>query len=218
MKKISLILMILLAPVLMFGCQKASSLKENMSEITNIYLIAQNDDVKANISVGEREEFYIVDGNKTKNVDFSLISIKFNKLLPENQIEVSLKVNDVYQNVLLELNPANNYYMADLGYALQESDMVSLSFKDFVLEFENVSKNFEVDANKALEIAERELGEKINKYFSGKEFKGEGYLKILVSQDDASGELFWVFTVVGENSLKNNVVINVYNGEVIVSD
>lgn len=216
MKKILLTLTILLMPILMFGCQKTITLEDSMSEITKIYFTAENNDIIANISVGEREEDYIIDGKHTKNVDFSLIAIKFNNLLAENMIEAEIIINNVSTKIQLDLNPANHYYMADLGYALNGNDQIQFNYKEYSLNF--VKSDFQIDYSQALEIAKSELGEKINKYFNGKNFAGEGYLKVLTHQDEENEQLFWVFTVVGNDNAKNNVVIGVNDGKVLVSD
>jgi len=218
MKKILLGLFLLLVPVVMMGCQKSVSLEESISEITKIYFVAENSEVKANISVGEREEDYIVDGNHTKNVDFSLIALKFESLLPDNQIQVDLIVNDVNSTIILDLNPANHYYMTDLGYALKQDDKISLLYQDFNLTFENASQTFGVSYRQALSIAKDALGDKLDKYYIGKDFSGEGYLKVLTGQGEEEGDLFWVLTLVGKNGSENNVVLSVVDGKVIISD
>ena len=217
MKKI-LFCLIMLVSVVMMGCHKSVSLEDCLSEITKVYFVAQNDDAKANISVGQREENYIIDGNHTKNVDFSLIALKFNSLLPNNQIAVVLKINQIASNIILDLNPANHYYMADLGYALKSSDEISLSYQDLYLEFENASQNFGVGYLQALKIAKEHLGSKLDKFYKGKEFDGEGYLKVLTDQDEENGDLFWVLTLVAKDGSKNNVVLSVQDGAVIIND
>ena len=217
MKKLVISIFVLFIPVFMFGCQKLIALEDSMSEITKIYFTAETQDAKANISVGRREEDYIIDGKHTKNVDFSLISLKFNNLLPVNQIEVQLVINDVSTSVILDLNPANHYYMTDLGYKLNENDKILLNYGDLSLDFQNESKNFGIDYSEALKIAKSELGDKIEKYYNGKNFAGEGYLKVLTSQDD-EGELFWVLTLVAKDGSRNNVVLSVVDGKILISD
>ena len=99
-----------------------------------------------------------------------------------------------------------------------ENDKVILSFQEEILSFENVSKNFGVDYNQAILIAEKQLGDRLKEYYNGNDFIGEGYLKILTQQNGDSGQLFWVFTVVSRNNLKNNVVMSVEDGNIIIND
>lgn len=218
MKKIFITLLVLIVPFIMVGCQKNVTLENSMSEITRIYFVAENDGINANISVGEREEEYIIDGKHTKNCDFSLIAIKFESLLTQNQIEVNLIINNTSSQLVLDLNPANHFYMTDLGYALNDTDNILITYKNFNLSFENVSKGFGIDYKEALTIAERHLGDKMNKFYNRNNFVGEGYLKVLTGQDEKNESLFWVLTIVGKNNYKNNVVLSVKNGRVIVSE
>ena len=194
MKKILLSMMILLVPILMFGCQKAVSLQESMSEITKIYFCAESEGVQGNISVGERENPYIIDGKHGKTCDFSLIALKFDELLVENQIEVEILINNNISSIILELNPANHFYMVDLGYALKENDEIELSYQKFKLSFINVTQEFAINYNEALKLSETALGDKMIKYYNGENFEGEGYLKVL-TQSEKDG-LFWVLTLV----------------------
>lgn len=218
MKKILLSFLLLSLPVLLLGCQNASKLEDNISEITKTYFIAETQGAKASISVGEREEDYVIDGKHTKNVDFSLIAIKFDELLPNNQITVNFTVNDVVSEVILDLNPANHYYMTDLGYPLDEEDNIVIYYNNFALNFKNQSKTFGVDFNQALSLAKEELDGKLDDFYNNKNFEGECYLKILTEQEGEDGNLFWVFTVVGRDGNKNNVVLSVDDGRIIVSD
>ena len=214
MRKV-LLSFIFVLPFLLIACSKQTTLQQSMSEITKIYFSAQGDGVKGNISVGEREENYLIDGYHTENCEFSLIALQFEKLLPQNQIEVNLKINDESSKIVLDINPANNFYMTDLGYSLKESDKIVISFENFVLNFENVSESFGVDYSQALKLGQDALGDKLNSYYQGKDFQGEGYLKILTDKSQ-TGELFWVLTLVGRNNNKNNVVLSTADGEIIV--
>lgn len=218
MKKLSVIFMILLIPTLLLGCQKVVTLEDSMSEITKIYFTAETENVSGNISVGQREEVYVVDGKHTSTCDFSLIALKFDELLASNSIEVDLRINDSTDKLVLDLNPANHYYMADLGYLLKGEDNISICFQDNILNFENKSKNFGVDYNKALSLAKAELGSKMDKYYEDKNFAGEGYLKILTGENDEEGQLFWVLTLVANDRTRNNVVLSVIDGRTIISE
>lgn len=218
MKKFLLCFLLLLLPILLLGCSKSVTLEDSISEITKIYFTANTVGAKGNISVGQREENYKIDGNHTKNCDFSLISIKFDELLPNNQIIVDISINETISQVELDLNPANHYYMADLGFLLKADDKVKISYNDFVFDFENASEKFVIDYQEALSLAKEELKDKLKGYYDGKQFNGEGYLKILTEQGGDDENLFWVFTIVGKNGLKSNVVLSVDDGRVIVSD
>lgn len=217
MKKLALIFL-LIFPFFLVGCEKSVKLEDCISEITKVYFAGETEGLKGNISVGEREEDYIVDGNHTRNVDFSLIALKFEKLLPVNQIEIEIILNTQKSSIILDLNPANHYYMADLGYNLMPEDNIEIHFQNYDLKFENISQNFSVNYHQAIQIAKKELSNQLKDFYKDKDFNGECYLKILTNQDGEAQKLFWAFTVIGKNSLKHNVIISTESGEVILSE
>ena len=205
MKKILLSLMILFASVGVFACQKAQKqkLEDKLSEVTKIYFEAKGEELKGNISIGQREKNYVIDGKHGECCDFSLIQIKFNTQPLANKIDVVLNINEKNVPTTLDFNPINNSYMGDLGYALNNDDKISLLYQDYVLNFENVSKNFQVDYKKAIEIAINDFGEELNAFYNKDNFKGEGYLKILNQSIDGKDKLYWILTIVGENKRFN---------------
>ena len=216
MKKIFLSIIILSVCLIMFGCDKKDNLENNISELTQIYFSAECQGLEGNISVGYREVDYAVDGLHTQNCEFSLVAIKFDNLLPNNQIEVEFYINNQNQNLTMDLNPSNHFYMADLGFLLDEDDELSLKYGEYNLNFINISKDFSIDFNDAIRLAKDELNGKLNHYFNGKNFEAECYLKILAGQKE--NKLFWAFTVVGKSGNRNNVVISVEDGNIILSE
>ncbi len=214
MKKLVICFMMLLLSVTLVGCSKKLKIEDCMSEITKIYYQAKSDSVNGSICVGQREENYVIDGKHTKTCDFSLITLKFNNQQVENQINVNISVNDVEKQIVLELNPVNHTYMADLGYALGEDDKVSISYKEINLNFVNVSKNFNINHNKAIEIAIDEFGNELNKFYRKGNFEGECYLKVLTFNSNGDEDLFWIFTIVGSDKQAKNIIININDGSI----
>ena len=185
------------------GCQK-NDVKNNVSEKTEIYFFARCGAENGSISVGKREEPYIINGNHTKNVDFSLIILKFNDVF-EKEIEAEINVNNKTESITLELNPLNSTYMMALGYALKENDGITINYKDYIFEFENISKDFSVDSEKALKIGQKHLEEVVSNLTTKKSFDGECYLKIMTKDE----KLYWVFTIVDTKGNEFNLIINV---------
>lgn len=220
MKKIVMFIMIMMCPFILMGCQHESDVKDNISEVTNIYFQgeSENGELDASISVGQRENPYIIDGIHQKTCDFSLLVLSFNGLLNEDEITINLSVNDTTTELILYFNPLNSTFMNDLGYNLKENDKVSLTYQNYSIDFENISNNFSINFKQAIDIACNELDEEIKNLYSSNVFKGECYLKILSKQGDKSGKLFWIFTVVGQDKSNHNVVISVEDGSIILTD
>ena len=157
MKKFSLLLIILLCPIVLFGCTLGSSkIEDYMSELTKVFFKGTDVDhpnIRASISVGTRETPYKIDGIHQKTCDFSLISINFNEIFDEETIKASITINEESKEIELYYNPINSSYMNDLGYALNDTDTITLIYNDYNITFTNITKDFKVDYKKAIEHA-----------------------------------------------------------------
>ena len=220
MKRILTFAIILVSMISMFGCNQKIDINDQFSEITRVYYNGQSMDgqMSASISVGEREEYYIIDGKHTENCDFSLIVIRFHFLIEETEINIDFFTNYEKTNVTLEYNPLNSTYIADLGYAIDDGKEYSIKYQENSLHFVKASSSFKVDYKSAIETSLIELGDKIDSYYNGNVFNGECYLKILSKPDGDFQDLYWIFTVVGKNKKSNNVVIDIKDGSIILSN
>lgn len=205
--------------LLLVGCSGNSSVDQNISEITTIYFKGQdvNGQASGSISVGEREEPYKADGTHRKNVDFSLINIDFGQKISDEELNVKIIVNSVESDLTLYFNPLSSSYMADLGYKLNDNDIVKVTFDQYEINFENISQDFATSYQRALEIAKESLKSEIDNMSTSGDFKGECYLKILSSNSNFN-DLFWAFTIVGQEGENYNVVISVDNENIIYKD
>ncbi len=212
MKKFLLVFMLAILSLSMVGCNKKVKIEDCISEQTQIYFQASSENVNGNLCVGKREETFIYDGNHTKNVDFSLITLKFKVQPLKNEVEAKLSVNNVESDILFELNPMDHSYMVDLGYALKEDDTILLTFLDYNLKFENVSKNFGIQYDEAINIAITEFGDDLKEFYNKGSFDGECYLQIYDFNKD--NNLYWTFTVMGKNKKVLNVIIDTKDGSI----
>lgn len=220
MKKTFAVAFILLSAFLMIGCNQKVDITTQFSEITKVYYSGTSSDgqASASISVGQREEQYIIDGKHTKNCDFSLLIVRFDFNVSANEITIDFYSDDQKTSVILEFNPLNSTYMADLGYALDGECQYALTYNNYTIEFERASDNFKVGYEDAINKSTAELGEKLNSYYNGNNFEGECYLKILSKPDEDFQKLYWIFTVVGQNDNSNNVLIDIEDGSIILSN
>ena len=207
-KKILMILSSLAVVLFLFtGCNDLS-INNCISEITFTYFKGQDSsssNVYASISVGEREEPYKMDGKHRKNVDFALINLILDDV-SQNEVMATIDIDGTASEIMLEFNPRTSSYMADLGYAISGDSVVNLKVDNYSIDFSNISKDFKVDYNKALEIGEKLLSENIAN-FSSSNFDGEIYLKLFTME--GSDVLYWIYTAVYENVVTYNFAINV---------
>lgn len=209
MKKKILMMLSSLAVVLFLftGCNDLS-INNCISEITFTYFKGQDSsssNVYASISVGEREEPYKMDGKHRKNVDFALINLILDDV-SQNEVMATIDIDGTASEIMLEFNPRTSSYMADLGYAISGDSVVNLKVDNYSIDFSNISKDFKVDYNKALEIGEKLLSENVTNFSSGN-FDGEIYLKLFTME--GSDVLYWIYTAVYENGVTYNFAINV---------
>lgn len=212
MKKFSLLLIILLCPIVLFGCTLGSSkIEDYMSELTKVYFKGtdvEHPNIRASISVGTRETPYKIDGIHQKTCDFSLISINFNEIFDEETIKASITINEESKEIELYYNPINSSYMNDLGYALNDTDTITLIYNDYNITFTNITKDFKVDYKKAIEVASEKLKAEIEPLWNNGNFMGECYLEILTLQEGNFDQLFWYFRVVTQDNQTYKIVIS----------
>lgn len=209
MKKRTL-LFLLLPCIILCGCQARIDLYHYMSEITKLYFSGRNEFMDISISVGEREEEYVIDGKSGTNTDFSLVTIKFSQSKLEEEITVNVVRNGVEEGLVMYYNPMTGAYINDLGYALEERDEISLSYDGSEVSLE--LENFAVGYDEAVRISKQELAEEIKSNVKNGELNGECYLKVLSSRDNQ--EMFWLFTLVNPKDETFNLLINVQTGEI----
>ena len=206
---------------IMTGCQSRGNVKDSFSEITEVYMEGKDENNKniiSSISIGKRENPYIIDGVHQENCDFSLVVIDFNKVLDENKILVSLYINDIESKLELYFNPVNNVYMNDLGYSLNQNDKIEIVYQNFNIIFKDSSKDFKVDYKLAINLSINKLKKEISDAYVNGIFEGECYLKVLRYQNQNKEDLFWAFTFVDRHSGSYNILIDVYDSKIIFSD
>ena len=219
MKKILVFFVTMVLSIFIFtgaGCKK-SDIRDNVSEITKEYFQGVNEEGKivGSISVGQRENPYIIDGIHQSLCDFSLITLKIESI-HEEEIEVKLYINNNESSLKLYFHPVNYHYMNDLGYNLNENDEIKIEYNNQIFSFSNISKIFKVDYNKALDIAISNLSNEIEMLYEKNVFQGECYLKILSEQSQDFDKLFWHFSITTRDNKIYNLVINVKTEEVIL--
>lgn len=206
--------------ILCGGCAGNMDLKDSFSEITRDYYIGSSTDgkMKCSVSVGEREQPYAVDGKHCQAVDFSLIVLKFDFYVQDQQILLEFLEGEKVEEVLLEFNPINGTYMADMGFAISAGGDYLIKCLGYSAKLIKESENFKVNYAQAIELSVDELGKRLNLYYNGKSFAGECYLKVISNPNETFDNLYWLFSVVGQNGAGNNVLIDVYSGKIMLAN
>ncbi len=214
-KKIILGAMIALAGIALFGCASTVDyVRENMSEWTKVYYYGAGENFYVTLSSGERESTYLVNGKSEENVGFALVSVVLNE--NEGQvIKATVSIDGEESLEELEINGLSTAYMVDLERELSGDEEIVITYNDESVTLTNLSENFSVSDEQAIEIATAELVEQITAMKSGVTLNSECYLRVLDKQANDFEEVFWCFTVVDINGQSSSVIISTTDGSVL---
>ena len=219
MKKISFVVL----AVMMIGCAMLSGcglnvksdVLNNLSDVRYFVFVGQSDGVVANLMCGMRENPYSYDGKSNKKTEFGVITVFF-KNRPSEDLHYSLSVGKSSYAGVLEENPYNHSFMADIQ-KIVDGEGVYLTIEGVVdgMQLMPESKDWAVQYDKALDIAYEVLEEKLMGLYSSRRFCGECYLKIVLDQSSIDNPYYWCFMYVGQNGESGSVIIDVNSGEVL---
>lgn len=220
MKKISFVVL----AVMMIGCAMLSGcglnvksdVLNNLSDVRYSVFVGQSDGVVSNLMCGMRENPYSYDGKSNKKTEFGVITVFF-KNRPSEDLHYSLSVGKSSYAGVLEENPYNHSFMADIQKIVDGEGGVYLTIEGVVdgMQLMPESKDWAVQYDKALDIAYEVLEEKLMGLYSSRRFCGECYLKIVLDQSSIDNPYYWCFMYVGQNGESGSVIIDVNSGEVL---
>lgn len=209
--------MILIVFLGVSACGKSNIdyVKQNMSEKTDVFFFGENKNFYATLAIGTREKNYYMDGKSGEVVSFSLLSLKFFEERWDSVLKTSVSVGDETFEVEMEFNPMNSTYMVDLEKEISQDAPIVIKCADELLGLTDISKDFGVDSNKAIEIACDELQKQIEEAKEISTLLAECYLKILDKQANNFEDFFWCFTLLTEDNKSFSVVISTTDGKIL---
>ena len=218
MKKRAILMSIFsLMAVLFFGCGKTTAdyVKENVAEITKTFYFAENENFYITLASGQREKEYLLDGRAQPLTDFALLSVTFFDDIPSEIINVEVTIDEEKRQVEMEYNSMTNSFLADLELLLNENEQIAVKYADQTLTLENLSKNFVIDWQQALNIAIKELKTEIEKEKKYANLNAEVYLKVLDKKANKFDNFFWCFTILNVKNESFSVIISTTDGSVL---
>lgn len=218
LKKLFLGVLCILPIVGLAGCGEMDSLslvKNNMSEMTNVYYFSDNDNLKVSLASGQRETTYQYDGKSTEKVDFSLIVAELDSCDTELcQVLIDGETTDV----LLEFNYRTGKHMADLQKKLTGEEVIQIIYGDETANMVNKSKDFAVSSEQALQIGVEYLKDFIEPLCEDKNFNGECYLRIMDTLTGEENGALWLFSVLSNDGQVKNIIISTTEPNVLADD
>ena len=216
-KKILILSMLCFLSLSLFGCGAStqSLVESNLSEVTKIYYMGENDDFYCTLAVGERETTYLMNGHSTEKTEFALLSIVPTQNNYANLIKAKIIIDGQENQVELEINGLNHNYMVDLEKSFSGNEQIEVVFENSKLKLQNVSDDFGVDYLEAIEIASVEMKDQILQKKSYKNLNAECYLRILDKKANDFDGLFWCFTVLNVDNESFSMVFSAEDGEIL---
>ena len=185
----------------------------NISDLRTNFFIGENDVFFAELSSGLREEQFFYDGISTSKVECAVLSIGFFNPNYSNAIEVNVEIDGQTQKIILQHSPFEELFMVDLGKRIDDNAKVSVIYNDKKTELKCVSKDWQIEYNKALEIGIKNFQAELESlYFNGK-LNAECYLKIIYERE--FDKTYWYFGIIDRAGEKYNILIDVNDGRVV---
>ncbi len=223
-KKILVCCLLILSSCLFFACgsSKKIDIANHTIEERNHLFSAHDDIYSLTLSTGTREHDYALDGIRNEMVDFSVLSL--------TKLDGSSLSNDTYTYVLtineethtgyLEKSEIDNSYNIDLGLNISADAKViaKITFTGYCFEKDlaNVSSEFVVSKQKAIETANKELKKELKEITSDKNNRIETIIKIV--KDYSTSEVkryYWYIGVVSNNGETLGILIDTNTGDVV---
>lgn len=216
-KKIALGFMLVCVATTLFACGKTplNYVRDNLSEKTEVYFLGENDKFYCSLSSGEREEDYFMDGKSGETVGFALLSFSLTEINHSNILKVNLSIDNVRSEVELEANSMSGTFLADLEKRLTGNEIIEITYGGKTQRLDNLSKNFTIDCDRALEIAAKELEDKILQKKTYANLNAECYLRIMDKKANNFDGIFWCFTVVNTDNKNFSVIISTEDGSIL---
>lgn len=216
-RKIFLCFLLVGVSLMFFGCGNniLKLVKDNMSEITEVYYYAEKQNFSVSISYGKRENEYITDGKSEDKVDFCLLSLNLKETSKDEIKTAKIIIDDNETSLELLRNPKNGAYMVDIEKKLSGSEKIDFIFENKSTTLQALSNDFKINHNKALEIAVGELEKEINKEKSYNNLNGECYLRVLNKDVNNLTLPYWCFTVFNTKGEDFSVIISTEDGSIL---
>lgn len=223
MKKKLFILLLAICSLCLTACgNKELNLNDYLIEERQNLYIAQDDVYTVSFSSGMREENYNFDGIKNNMTEFGIVTISRIDSAPMGQLDYNytVKIDDQTYTGTLAKSEVENSYAADIQVKASENATINVQIVfgsySFNKEMVNTSSNFEVDCNKAIEIANQALKKDIKQLTSDKNNKIEAVMKIVKDTSSSNpSNYYWYVGVVSTNGEILGVLVDSSNGQII---
>lgn len=194
---------LIIFPLFFIGCGQVNLndySHEGLSEYRKNLFVAKTGLFTATFTSGEREEDYIMDGTKTKLVDFGVLTVKFNSELGNDIPQFELKINNKIFADNLERNPYDGSFVYDTLCQVDDNASIELYLVDLDQreKLVCVSSTWSADYKEAIDIFSQKYSKELASHTTDGKLQGEVYVKI-VSTDKNMDNIYWYVLCVCKN-------------------
>lgn len=222
-KKICVIMLFFFCLITLSACGKSKlNLNDYVIEKRETLFVACDSVYSVTFSTGVREQDYNLDGNVTELVPFGILTLTRLDNLPlaNDNYSYIVTIGEQSFNGFLTKGINDNSYSADLEVNTvgDETINASISFTGYTFkqDLTNASKEFQVDCDSAIKIAESELKEQIENVTSDKNVKIEVITKIIKDHSNKDNKnYFWYVGIVSTNGDTIGILIDANTSEII---
>lgn len=215
--KFATIIVLIFCCFLFVGCSENLSnlVKENMSDLRINYFEGETELFYADLSCGYREQNFVYDGVSTPKTECGVLSVEFKKTYSYLSICVNLEIDGDTKEYVMLKSPFENKYMVDIEKIVNEKNTIILSLKnqDDYCDLINVSKDWKIQYEDALNIGIEAFKEELKNEYSNGKFNAEGYLKVV--SKNGFDQKFWYFSFITTKNVSKSMLINVNSGKQI---
>lgn len=196
------------------------NLCDYLIEERELLFTASDDVYNVSLSYGKRETNYNLDGVVNPLTDFAILSINKNdnKSLANDTYAYIININEEPLTGFLTKNETDNSYSTDLEISVPADAKINvkISFTGYTFDQDlvNTTREFTVDKNTALNIANEQLLNSVNNILSTNN-NIEVVTKILKDYSSDIKKYYWYVGVVSSNGETLGILLDAYTGDTI---
>ncbi len=190
--------------------------KKVISEYRSCLFYLKSEDVVVTFTSGKRESDFFYDGKHTYMLEYGVVVLKpLSAYDITDKWEYVLLIDSLQYNGILEYNPVDGTFVADIGKEIEEDSDIYIRFWGGGISdqahMKCVSSGF-ISYKEAFKVAVNKLGPVIKRYKKGLKIKGEFFIKF-VGEESLSNMSYYV-QFVGENKENYICLVDVYTGKI----
>lgn len=216
MKKVYLVLC-LIGCLLFTGCSNSveSQVKNNISEVVEVYYYGECENFKGSLSIGRREDSYNYDGVSKGKVNFSVLTLFTGS--SDEFIFAEVIVDGKSDKVFLERDLISGAHLVELN-KVGKGSKVEVKYLEDKIELVCKSDDFGMSYDDAIRIGSETFRSELNSLIFNNNLKAECYVRVLEDVSNNFIKNYWHFYVYTVEGISYSCVIDVDTGKIIIKN